>query len=662
MKRLVLLFCVSCTATASFAQHMRFRAINAQADNTRVPYVEPQAPQHSSQRPQAKNAAKTTSTVFWGPETFGSGTSSTLPTGWTANSMPSPGGGTWKWANTASTSPYTMGAMHSTTASDGWMIFDSDLLGIGGGTPSGYLQSPAITACATQSSVRLNFENYFRNFYDSCSIWVSTSPSFAPGTYAVHPVYYNNSTAVNVSTPNPSIVHVNLTSTAAMQPTVYIRFVYYGYAGGSYSWMIDDITLSTMDAVDVGVSKSAALYYSGTAAGWAAFGSKPAKMMDTVYPLSFAANYGTTPYTAATVNAKIFQGTTSVYDKNTSVLLPVDALDSVADFSTVGTPPGYFSTTQASYTMPFSVNMTGDADPSNDRDTAMYRVSDTAWTENSPNAKLAGAQFIYQTSPLRSFSPATGFVESAGHVDTVTSISVAFADTTVSGQVVGLQLFQFNGTDWVDVGATEFRPLADADISTASSIVYANFKIDYSASAGYMILDGGSTGTTYAAVLKGKANTAEVAVLTSEAPGPEKYIGYSAYSDTSNNDGSATDQFGQTGLPYANSTVPLIALNFGTVPPISIADINASKDIVGKAYPNPANTTLSIPFTLARDGQVTVSLTNVVGQVVASQTITAIAGQSSKATFATGNLPSGMYIYTTSTNGRSVTGKVTITH
>lgn len=299
-------------------------------------------------------AAKATAAVFWGPETFGSGSFGVLPTGWSANSMPTAGGGSWKWMNTASTSTYTMGAMTSSSAADGWMIFDSDSLGAAtGGAPSGYLQSPLIN-CSTQPSVRLNFQNYFRSYYDSCSIWVSTNPSFPSGSYAVYPVFYNNTLPTNEYSPNPTDVHVNISGMAASQPAVYIRFVYYGYTGGSYSWMIDDITLSSMDPVDGALDKASALYWPGSSTGWAAYGVKPSKMQDTVYPVAFASNYGSTPFLSTTVNAKIFQGATSVYDQNKVVVLPVDAMDSVADFTNVGTPAGYYSTTIGGYTIPFS--------------------------------------------------------------------------------------------------------------------------------------------------------------------------------------------------------------------------------------------------------------------------------------------------------------------
>lgn len=664
MKKFFLL--ITCSGvTLAHAQQMRHHSQPSLNPAKRMAEGHAPAGSNNYKAPtiQGRAAAKATASVFWGPETFGSGTSSALPTGWTAGTMST--GGTWKWANTASTSTFSMGVMNSTSASDGWMIFDSDGIGAAtGGAPSGYLQSPAITACATQSSVRLNFENFFRNFYDSCSIWVGADPTFAAGSYGVFPVYYNNGLPVNETSPNTIDVHVNISAAAAMQPTVYIRFVYYGYAGGSYSWMVDDMTLSSMDPVDGALDKASAIYWSGASAGWAAYGAKPSHLQDTLYPVVLATNFGATGFPSASVNAKIFQGTTNVYDQNKNVVLPVDAMDSVADFTNVGTPAGYYSTTKAVYTIPFSVNLTGDAETGNDNDTTVVGITDSMWMQNTLNAEFKGSAYVRRTTNPMSFSPATGFVMSAGHMDTLTSVSVAFDDATTAGQIVGVQIYHFDAasTSWQYDGVTSFRALSASDISTASSVAWATFPIDEVATGGKLILDGGADGLTYAAVVKGQSNTADVLVLTTAPPAASGIIGYSAYSDTSYNDGAASQQFGQDGLPYGNANVPMIALNFANVAVTGVGNVNMPMVSLGKAMPNPANTVVNIPVTLAKDGEFTVMLTNTIGQVISTQKMAAAAGQATKATFATGNLPAGVYLYTVTVDDHHATGRVSVTH
>lgn len=81
------------------------------------------------------------------------------------------------------------------------------------------------------------------------------------------------------------------------------------------------------------------------------------------------------------------------------------------------------------------------------------------------------------------------------------------------------------------------------------------------------------------------------------------------------------------------------------------------------AFPNPANTELNIPFALKEKANVTVNITNMVGQVVATQNIGSVnAGQSYKATFNTSNLVPGVYLYTVEANGQRSSNRFTIAH
>ena len=613
---------------------------------------------HKGVRPASHVAAKTTAGAPFYTENFGSGTTSTLPSGWTANSLPAPGGGTWKWTNTASTSPFAMATINSTTEANGWMIFDSDLLGLGGGTPSGYLQSPAIN-CSAHPYVRLNFENYFRNFYDSCSVWVSTNPAFTPGSYGVFPVFLNNTTEVNALTDNPSYVHMNISSMAGSAAAVYIRFVYYGHAGGSYSWMIDDVNLTDVDAIDAGISKSTLLYYGGSAVGFSALAVKPARMMDTVRTVTFVANYGYTAEPTTTVNAKIFQGATSVYDEDVVVNIPVNAYDTIADFGTVSS---FFTNTPGLYTVPFSVGLTGDADLTNDKDTTRFAVTDSTWSLNAPGSLISGTTFLHRTSTGENHTSGTEFVVAAGRSDTLTSVTVAFGSGTTAGQIAGVQIYHFDGSAWVYDGLTQFRAIAASEISSSSAVNYATFPVDYTASGGYIILNGGTDGVNYAAVVKGQGNTADVSVVCTENPAPLSIIGSIGLTDTSLNDGAAGQQFGEGGLPSGLSVAPMVALNFGKVPSLGVKDLNSNGNVIGKAFPNPANTSVSIPFTTLRSAVVSVTMSNMLGQVLRTQTVDATGGQATKATFSTRDLPAGVYMYTVSAEGKQSTGRITVTH
>ena len=75
------------------------------------------------------------------------------------------------------------------------------------------------------------------------------------------------------------------------------------------------------------------------------------------------------------------------------------------------------------------------------------------------------------------------------------------------------------------------------------------------------------------------------------------------------------------------------------------------------AYPNPAVDEFNIACTIANGVNATVTLTNTLGQVVATQAV-----NNGKATFNTTTIPAGLYVYTITANGEHTTGNVDITH
>lgn len=90
--------------------------------------------------------------------------------------------------------------------------------------------------------------------------------------------------------------------------------------------------------------------------------------------------------------------------------------------------------------------------------------------------------------------------------------------------------------------------------------------------------------------------------------------------------------------------------------------VNDVKNTVSNvsAYPSPANDNLNISFTLGNSADVTVSLTNEIGQVVRTQDLGSV--QHGVATLNTSNLSSGLYFYTVNAGGQRSTGKVLIAH
>jgi len=94
------------------------------------------------------------------------------------------------------------------------------------------------------------------------------------------------------------------------------------------------------------------------------------------------------------------------------------------------------------------------------------------------------------------------------------------------------------------------------------------------------------------------------------------------------------------------------------MPSVSVANTTLVTKV--DAYPNPSERVLNVPFTLSAASNVTVTLSNMLGQVVATKDMGNVA--SGKAVFNTEVLPAGLYTYTVNANGQKSTGRVVVAH
>ncbi|MBA3829772.1 MAG: T9SS type A sorting domain-containing protein [Taibaiella sp.] len=96
-----------------------------------------------------------------------------------------------------------------------------------------------------------------------------------------------------------------------------------------------------------------------------------------------------------------------------------------------------------------------------------------------------------------------------------------------------------------------------------------------------------------------------------------------------------------------------------TIAQLAVPNVVSAINTV-KAYPNPANNELNVPFILNQSSAVSVSLTNVIGQVISTQNMGKVT--TGKAVFNTTAIPGGVYFYTLTAGAERTTGRVVITH
>jgi hypothetical protein len=601
--------------------------------------------------------AKTTATAFI-TESFGSGSNGNLPTGWDAVSVQ--GNGTWKWISQASAGQFSIGALNSTTAADGWMIYDSDSIGAvnNATTLQGYLQSP-IFDCSGHGSVQLSFEQDFRKFNDSCFVLVSNDNG---STFTKFSVVENNALGGNSSLDvNPTLTRINISSAAANQSQVIIRFLYKyaGPAGGGYNWLIDDFSLSELDPVELDLS-GGLIYDIVNDSTFGSFGALPVQFADSVFPLGFLTNYGALAQTSIDVNAKIFKdaGTTPVYNQTVTISdIDVNGVDTAVDF---GLKKGYFPGV-GNYLVGYSVNQPGDAIGANNFDTTRFSITDSTYSMDN-NARPSGSFFLHRgltaTAAEASFVIGTIFEIPQGRSDTLTSLSAAFAPGTAANTVVEMQVFKFDGSAWSLFAGANQRTLTAGNIPAAGgTLIYTSFGMD--PNNGLVELTEG----TYAVVAQtiNAPQGADVLILATGGAG-RRITGTQGVSDTSTNTGGPN--FGAAGLPggITNST-PRVRMHFRNGAATTSIGNEAVVEFAGNPYPNPAKSKVAIPFTVNRNADVTVSITSITGQVLMQQSIANAAyGTTRSAIFNTENLANGTYLYTVSAEGKSISGKLSVAH
>lgn len=141
-------------------------------------------------------------------------------------------GDNWVVGTTPPGGTFAIGPINSTTASNGFALFDSDLLC--SNNQNAIIRNTDPIDLSGETNISLEFESYYRRFQGTTYVGFSTD--------AVNWTYVQVHTSVggNQSTPNPDIVAVPA-SVIEGSSTAYICFRYQG--GCDYAWMVDDVRI-----------------------------------------------------------------------------------------------------------------------------------------------------------------------------------------------------------------------------------------------------------------------------------------------------------------------------------------------------------------------------------------------------------------------------------
>jgi hypothetical protein len=366
-------------------------------------------------------------------ETFDSG----LPNEWIAETVSGPC--SWAWTDIGHQGDFPSDPLESTTASNGWMILDSDYCNWdGGGFELNYLTSPSID-CSGYNAVSIRFEQYFRAYLDDVTaVEVSNDGGSTWTTFEIN---------VDVGfegTPNPDIVQINITAFAANQPNVKVRFRWEGT--WEYGWQIDDFALIVPVDNDLSISNT------GFQDVWISLNEDNMRDLEySIYPISQvremnfiaqAHNYGALVQTgvALQVNVNDGAGYNQTLTSSTASILPGESYD----FSIPYTPPGVVGDYNITYTI---IQNEDDEFTDNNTASGSFGISQGVY------ARDLGVSTGYWNSFINDYKYGTSYYMDTD--ETIHCVGVALSNQSNQGTPYNIEIRQVEGDDFYYVAESE---------------------------------------------------------------------------------------------------------------------------------------------------------------------------------------------------------------
>jgi hypothetical protein len=362
-----------------------------------------------------------------------------LPAGWTNTSATNIGLWEYRGPNTVPSNAVgsrgtCAGAgapIASLTQSNGFMIFDSNFWddnvpgcgGLGTGVDpaphTAWLTTNALNFTGV-SSVFITYQEQFRLFSATCKIQVSVNNA----------AWVDAGTNTGVVSVNPVWTTYNLTSLAANQANVRIRFQ---FQGTYYQWQIDDVNIYTPNANDLFLSNTAYTvnptpenFYNELE-----YDKYPRTMLA---PLNFRGtirNIGSNNQTGVTLRAKVInQALVEVHNSSSNTINLVSGQTSNLQTTTAFTP----SNVVQNYTVEISANMpNADDNPSNNIALSDFSVTPYTYARDegpTENFFIPPAQYINDRLEIGNI------FEGRDATRKCTSIQVAIGEGTLVGSQI----------------------------------------------------------------------------------------------------------------------------------------------------------------------------------------------------------------------------------
>ncbi len=519
------------------------------------------------------------------------------PADWTTQALTAPDN--WVIGTAGPSGTFAIGPIQSTTAANGFALFDSDRLC--SGTQNAIVRNTTPIDLSAETNVSVEFQSYYRAFNNSF-VYVGFSTDAINWTY----VEVHTNIAANQSTTNPAIVSLPAPVIGG-SGNAYICFRYAGQC--DYAWMVDDVKIISTPDYDLKTT------YSNHHVDGYQYSQIPlAQVAETAFEVGVT-NNGVNDLTNIELTVDVTgQATTTL---NASIpTLTAGQIDTL----TVSYTPNALGTYNFAQTL--TLNET-DEDPSNN--------------SGLPNVTFEVTNFIYA---LDKGAPYTDYP----------NLEDIFLDLTIPYTELGnsFDIFQPAVLKGIDVHlssnstvGSEFYGQLYTYNSSASSA--ADLWTATGQETEMFVIDAGTAlNTMHTLAFPNPVNlTAGTYMISVSDMGGGVVFSGSGALDTPQSWAIVQNN---TGITWTRlSTTPVVRMNFN--PALSVADVTAMEGV--KVYPNPSEGVINV----SNDTNVenTIVVTDIAGKIVATKVA------STATTIDLGNFGTGIYLVEVANqNGKKV--------
>lgn len=531
----------------------------------------------------------------------------------------------WVVANTGSpahdfsintTGPASAPDLINSTSGGNFAWYDCDPQG-DGSTVDATLTYGSTFDLTGYPAVMVSFEQFYMDYYEDTYVEVSTNGLTGPWTqYEVNADYTPNS----YSSTNPVQTLVNISALAGNQSNVAVRFHYVG--GWGWSWQIDDFAL--VEAYQHDLTISQAHFTSGT---WLTeYYQIPSSQITEFTFGSYIKSNGVTTQTNTYMNVQVDGGVEYDEVSGQTTNLAENQIDSFS----IETPNGWTPSGTGSY----DLEMIAITDDFTDQ-----LISDNI---QSHEPITVGGTIYARDNGIISGGFA-GFVSTAGEPLQIGNVFEFYGSATFGRVHIGLttsansdgQLAYASVYKWDD-GAGDFVFVTQSEdymivTSDLGTILEFDLQSNVDAVAGDVFLVcGGHYGGDPTVSFAEAQNTIEETVLAQSVGGL---------------------------IVAGDPSAMIIRVEFAPTQ-IGLTEQVAATGFT--AYPNPANNQFTVEYNLVQEGNVSLVITDITGQVVLSEEFGSQTKGTYKSVISTDELANGVYFYTLNVDGTLMTKKMTV--